>query len=141
VSYLTNDPIALNAYLKDMQDPACGASVIFLGITRNHNNGKEVIRLEYEAHHSMANKVIAEIIAQASRKWNLKRALCVHRLGLVMPGEASIIIITAAAHRKEAYEANQFIINKIKKDAPVWKREFFGDGTVLWGKSEALPEK
>ena len=113
--------------------PEAGAVVLFSGEVRNHNNGQDVTCLDYEAHEEMAEKMIAQIIADACQKWPLKVAVAQHRTGKVAIGEAAVVVITASAHRAEAYEANQYIIHRIKHEAPIWKCEYFADGTKAWG--------
>jgi molybdopterin synthase catalytic subunit len=118
--------------LKEYHHPEAGAIVLFSGEVRTDSN-KEVLYLDYEVHASLAEKMIHEILLEASAKWNLKMALCIHRSGRVAVSEAAVVVITASRHRKEAYEANQYIINKVKHEAPIWKREYFTDGTNEWG--------
>jgi molybdopterin synthase catalytic subunit len=118
--------------LKDYHHPEAGAIVLFSGEVRTDSN-KEVLYLDYEVHTSLAEKMIHDILLEAAAKWNLKMALCIHRSGRVDVSSAAVIVITASRHRKEAYEANQYIINRVKHEAPIWKREYFVDGTNEWG--------
>jgi molybdopterin synthase catalytic subunit len=118
--------------LTDYHHPEAGAVVLFSGEVRTDTN-KEVVYLDYEVHTSLAEKMIHDILLEAVTKWNLKMALCVHRSGRVDVSGAAVIVITASRHRKEAYEANQYIINRVKHEAPIWKREYFADGTNEWG--------
>ena len=113
--------------------PKAGAVVLFSGETRDNSHGKEVSYLEYEAQESLAEKMIADILQQAVAKWNLNVAVAVHRTGKVAVSETAVVVITAAAHRSEAYAANRFIIDKIKHEAPLWKCEYFTDGSKEWG--------
>jgi molybdopterin synthase catalytic subunit len=119
--------------LRDAHHPAAGAVVLFSGEVRDHNKGREVAYLEYEAYHPMADKAIREILTEATEKWSLNIAVAQHRIGRLHIGEAAVVVITASAHRKEAYEANQYIIHRIKHEAPIWKCEYFPDGTHQWG--------
>jgi molybdopterin synthase catalytic subunit len=112
--------------------PEAGALVIFSGEARNLHKSKAVNFLEYEAQLEMAEKSIADILERAKKNWPLKVAIAVHRIGRVDISEPAVVVITSAAHRKEAYEANQFIINEIKENTPIWKKEFFADGEVKW---------
>lgn len=126
-------PIDIAALFGHAHHPAAGAVVLFSGEVRNHNNGQDVLCLEYEAHEAMAEKVIAQIIADACQKWPLNMAIAQHRIGRVGIGETAVVVITATAHRAEAYEANQYIIHRIKHEAPIWKCEYFTDGSKTWG--------
>ncbi len=129
---ISNESINLSDILNSTHNIKTGAIVLFSGDVRNHHNNKAVDYIEYEAHIPMAEKMIKEICDKAKQKWNLHNAICIHRIGKVNPGECSVCIVTGSSHRKEAYEANQFIINTLKEDVPIWKKEFFSDGTTNW---------
>ena len=77
--------------------------------------------------------MIKQILAEATQKWALHIAVAQHRIGKVAIGESAVVVITASAHRREAYEANQYIIHRIKHEATIWKCEYFADGTHQWG--------
>jgi len=130
---LSAEPLDVVGLLSQAHHPAAGAVVLFSGEVRNHNQGQSVDYLEYEAHEVMAIKMIAEILADARAKWDLKIALAQHRIGKVTVGETAVVVITASAHRGEAYEANQYIIHRIKHEATIWKCEYFSDGAKKWG--------
>lgn len=119
----------------EFRNPNSGAVVLFSGEVRDNNKGREVTHLEYEAYEPMANKMIDEILQKAVSRFNLNQAVCVHRLGRVEISGCAVVVITGAGHRKEAYDANQFIIYKVKNEVPVWKHEFFADGTSEWGQN------
>ena len=119
--------------LSNAHHPKCGAIVLFSGEVRDGNNGKEVSYLEYEAQPVMATKMINEILDEAKSKWPLHIAVAQHRIGKVAIGESAVIIITATPHRKEAYDANRYIIDRIKHEVPIWKCEYFSDGSHEWG--------
>jgi molybdopterin synthase catalytic subunit len=119
--------------LAEGHHPAAGAVVLFSGEVRESNNGKEVAFLEYEAHIPLAEKLIAEVLAEAKRRWNLSVSIAQHRVGRVETGETAVVVITASAHRSEAYTANRHIIDRIKHEAPIWKCEHYRDGTKEWG--------
>ncbi len=130
--YLSNEPLDLAKIFSTFHHPAAGGIVLFSGEVRNHHQGREVAFLEYEAYESMAEKMIAKIIEEARQKWELHLAYCMHRLGRVEISESAIVVLTATSHRKEAYEANRWIIDKIKHEVPIWKKETFTDGTSDW---------
>lgn len=128
---ISSEPIDFNIIRQAFDDRA-GAVVLFSGNVRNHSFGRQVKYLDYEAYESMASKLIDEIVNEAIEKFDLYKAVCVHRVGPVKLGDAAIIIATASAHRKEAYEANKYIIDRVKHESPIWKKEFFEDGTSEW---------
>ncbi|MDX1961316.1 MAG: molybdenum cofactor biosynthesis protein MoaE [Leptospiraceae bacterium] len=130
---LTLEPIQVDLLLSSMKSIEAGGIVLFSGNTRNSNQGRSVLYLEFESYEPMAERMIAEIVLEAKKKWNLIDAICVHRLGRVDLGEPAVCIVTSSAHRDEAYKANQEIINRVKHEVPIWKREFFEDGTIEWG--------
>lgn len=131
--YITADPIDIAALLNRAHDPNAGAVVLFSGEVRNNSNGKMVAYLEYEAQVKMASNMIEEIIRQASQQWNLHIVIAVHRIGKVLISEPAVVVITATGHRREAYDANRYIIDRIKHEVPIWKCEYFSDGTKQWG--------
>jgi len=113
--------------------PGAGAVVLFSGEVRDTNRGKAVSFLEYEAHVPLATTLIAEILAMAKQRWSLHAAIAQHRTGKVGIGDTAVVVITASAHRGEAYAANKYIIDRIKHEAPIWKCEHYADGTKEWG--------
>jgi len=117
-------------------DDRAGAVVSFLGLVRNHNIDQQVDYLEYEAYDVLANKMIDEILLYAKQKWSLHDAICWHRVGKVSIGESAVVVITQASHRKGAYEANEYIINRVKSEVPIWKKEFFSNGKVFWSSND-----
>jgi molybdopterin synthase catalytic subunit len=131
--YITEQPLDVVGLLAKSHDPKAGALVLFSGDVRDNNLGKEVSYLEYEAHSSFATKMIEEILYEAIIKWNLTLAVAQHRIGKVSVAESAVVVITASIHRKEAYQANRHIIDRIKHEVPIWKCEVFTDGTKQWG--------
>jgi molybdopterin synthase catalytic subunit len=119
----------------EFRHPNSGAVVLFSGEVRDDNKGREVTHLEYEAYEPMADKMIAEILEEAKSKFSLNQATCVHRLGRVEISGCAVVVITGAGHRKEAYKANQYIIDRVKNEVPIWKHEFFTDGPSEWGQN------
>jgi molybdopterin synthase catalytic subunit len=107
--------------LAHSHDPKAGALVLFSGDVRDNNIGKDVAYLEYEAHTSLATKMIKEILEEAIKKWNLNLAIAQHRIGKVGVGESAVVVITSSPHRKEAYQANRHVIDRIKHEVPIWK--------------------
>ncbi|TGN08499.1 molybdenum cofactor biosynthesis protein MoaE [Leptospira ilyithenensis] len=114
--------------------PSMGGYVFFAGIVRNINEGRQVTHLEYEAYPEMANRMIGDIINDAKKQWDLQFADCIHRLGVLHIGEVAVIVTTGAVHRDEAYLANRYIIDRVKHEVPIWKREYYIDGSSEWSK-------
>lgn len=133
VKHITSEPIDLAGLLAASHHPQAGAVVLFSGDVRINNLNKEVSYLEYEAQEVLASKLIASILEDARIKWKLNIALAQHRIGKVGISETAVVVITATPHRSEAYEANRHIIDRIKHEVPIWKCEYFADGTRLWG--------
>jgi len=129
---LTNSPIRTEEILESVRSPEAGGIDVFIGTTRGQSKGRGVSALEYEAYEPMALRVMELIEAEARDRWPLQKVSLVHRLGRVNVGEASVIIAVSSAHRKEAFEACRFLIDRLKQDVPIWKREYFVDGTVEW---------
>jgi molybdopterin synthase catalytic subunit len=133
MSALSAEPLDMVSLLAGAHHPGAGAVVLFSGEVRDNNRGRAVSFLEYEAHGPLAEKVIAEVLSAAREKYSLHVALARHRTGRVAVGETAVVVVTASAHRSEAYAANQYIIDRIKREAPIWKREYFTDGVSEWG--------
>ncbi len=131
--YISTNKIDLLALSSIIEDENAGAVVIFNGTVRKRSLGKEVSHLFYEAAEEMADKMMNQIIVEAKEKWDLCQVLAFHRIGEVLIGESALLVITASIHRNEAYEANRFIIEKIKHELPLWKCEYFTDGEKKWG--------
>ena len=108
-----------------------GAVVSFLGLVRNHNAGRQVRYLEYEAYEPLALRSFQKIAYEARARWPAVRLALHHRVGRLEIGEASVAIAAAAPHRAEAYAVCRYTIERVKQIAPVWKREFF-DGGDVW---------
>jgi molybdopterin synthase catalytic subunit len=131
--HIADEALDLAGLLKDAHHPGAGAVVLFSGEVRDHNRGRSVAFLEYESYRPLAEKMIAEILAAAREKWQLQIAVACHRVGKLAIGESAVVVITASAHRSEAYAANRYIIDRIKHEAPIWKCEHYADGSHEWG--------
>jgi MoaE-MoaD fusion protein len=127
-----SEPVSSEAPLREVAGADCGAVVSFTGTVRASNQGKAVVRLEYEAYPEMALRVFAEIAARAREKWGARVAIH-HRTGSLEPGEVSVAIAAAAPHRADAFDACRDAIEALKKDAPIWKREVYPDGSSWVG--------
>lgn len=123
------DPTPLLAYA---QTPSDGAVVTFTGVARNQFGGRATAFLSYEAYAEMAAPVLAQIAVEAQQRWPIGRVAIHHRVGTLQIGETAVIIVVAAPHRREAFAAAEFIMDRIKEVAPIWKREHWADGTAEW---------
>ena len=111
--------------------PGTGATVTFLGTTRDHNDGRRVTQLEYEAYPEMALAEMRKIGEAARERWRIAGIAIVHRIGVVPIGDASVVIAVSAAHRAPAFAACHFAIDRLKEVVPIWKKEHF-DGGEVW---------
>jgi molybdopterin synthase catalytic subunit len=129
--YLTEQPVDLGALIDAVQSPERGGIACFLGTVRNHHHGRDVLRLEYSAYAPMVEAECARIVAEAESRWDVTIALR-HRLGRLEIGEVAVAVVTASAHRDEAFVACRYVIEELKRRVPIWKREFYADGAVQW---------
>lgn len=129
---LTNEPIDTQTLLRKAQSPASGAVLLFLGVTRQHTAGRETTELHYDIYHEMAEQQLATLEAEARRRWGLDECLIVHRLGRVPLGEASVAIVVASPHRREAFASGEWLIDTLKEVVPIWKQEHWADGSSEW---------
>ena len=130
---VTNQLIDLNELVRFVTDPEAGAIATFIGTTRNNNEGRKVIALDYEGYLEMAEKELRRIGEDAKTKWPICRMAIMHRLGPVQIGEASVVIAVSSAHRDAAFAACRFAIEELKKTVPIWKKEVFEGGEVWIG--------
>jgi len=129
---LTDQPIDSAKLVEQVQAPESGAVLLFLGVTRRLTQGRETIQLVYDAYREMAVKEMASLEQEARERWHLHECLMVHRLGLVPVGDASVAIVVASGHRKEAFEAGEWLIDSLKQRVPIWKQEHWADGCTEW---------
>lgn len=128
--YLTENAIDINYLLDFVQDGGAGAIDVFIGTVRNQTSEKKVVRLEYEAYDTMAIKKIQEIVNQATKQWNILKYAIAHRKGILQIGEVAVVIAVATPHRQAAFEACKYIIDTIKENVPIWKKEVYEDGEI-----------
>jgi molybdopterin synthase catalytic subunit len=129
---LTKKAIDPAVALAQVQSPAAGGVVLFLGTTREVTGGRRTSWLDYECYPEMAEKKLAELEATARQRWPILECAIVHRLGRVEIGEASVAIAVSSAHRQPAFEAGQWLIDTLKETVPIWKCEHWADGTTEW---------
>jgi molybdopterin synthase catalytic subunit len=113
-------------------DANSGGIVIFEGCTRNNHNGKPVQSLTYEAFEPMAESELGLVRQEAMNQYNLNKCIIHHRLGMVPLTETALIVACSAAHRREAFEAAMWIVDRIKEKVPIWKYETYDDSTKTW---------
>ena len=127
---ITSDALVTDQFSQAVAMKSCGAIVLFHGVTRNHNAGREVQFLEYEAYQPMAENKIHEIIAHMQAKWELGRVAVGHRIGRLEIGEVSMVLAVSAPHRAAAFESALFLIDTLKQVVPIWKKEYFRGGSA-----------
>ena len=123
------DPAPLVALV---QSPDMGAVVTFAGIVRNNFGGRATAYLEYEAYEPMAVSVLGQLAEEAREQWRTGKIAIHHRIGRLAIGETAVLIVAAAPHRREAFEAAEQIMDRIKAVAPIWKKEVWADGVSEW---------
>ena len=142
---LSNDIIEVSKALEFVVQPSIGGSSCFVGTTRDHFNGKKVVKLEYEAYISMAESEIKKIIDEAHKQWPVARFCVMHRLGEVPVGEASIIVCASSEHRKECMHAVEYVVDSVKATVPIWKKEVYDEGAPAWKENKEcawkIPQK
>jgi molybdopterin synthase catalytic subunit len=131
MGFLTADPIDLAPLIAEVSSPERGGVATFLGLVRNHHEGRTVLRLEYSAYGPMAEAECARIVAEAQARWRVGVAVR-HRVGLLAVGDVAVAVAAGSAHREEAFAACRYVIEEVKRRVPVWKREHYADGTVVW---------
>ena len=131
---LQYDPIAVVPAVAHAYTGAAGGVTVFLGTTRDERNaaGQDLVALDYEAYDEMARKQLADLAAEASRRWPIVKLAILHRLGRVAVAEPSVLIAVACPHRGESFEACRWIIDALKKDVAIWKKEVWSDGSGTW---------
>ena len=132
---LTREVLRIDAVTAVIREPGDGALVVFDGFVRDNFKGRRTTHLEYEAYEPMAIGKMREIAAQMRGKFQVNRIAIVHRLGRLEVGETSIVIAVTAAHRAAAFDACRYAIDTLKRTVPIWKKEFFEDGSV-WAEGE-----
>ncbi|MCS7221777.1 MAG: molybdopterin converting factor subunit 1 [Anaerolineae bacterium] len=126
---LTWEPLSVDALIRRIRLPACGAVATFVGVVRDHTGDRQVDHLEYEAYLGMAEAMMAQIGAEIRERWPSIRAIGIqHRLGRLEIGEASVVIAISASHRPEVFDACRYAIERLKAIVPIWKKEVWVDG-------------
>ena len=129
---LTTEPIDVTPLIAGAQQPAAGAVLVFLGISRRFTGDMETAELAYEAYDEMARSELARLEAEARARWELVECALVHRLGVVPISEASVAVVVSSPHRAAAFEAGRWLIDSLKASAPIWKQERWTSGETEW---------
>ncbi|MBV9677798.1 MAG: molybdenum cofactor biosynthesis protein MoaE [Acidobacteriaceae bacterium] len=127
---ITREVIDVRALIQKIQRPEDGAVVTFEGIVRNNTKGRATAYLDYECYEPMALAGMTRIGQEVARQFAIGRIGIVHRLGRLQIGEASVAVVAGAPHRRPAFEAALEAINRLKREVPIWKKEFFADGAI-----------
>ncbi|HUI01745.1 MAG TPA: molybdenum cofactor biosynthesis protein MoaE [Nitrososphaerales archaeon] len=130
---LTRSVIDPAEVVASVADPGAGAVALFLGTVRDNSEAGSVTAMEYEAYPAMAERSIAETEEEVRRRWpDTKGVRVVHRVGRLAIGDVSVAVAVSSPHRAEAFEACRYAIERIKRDAAIWKRETLADGSAVW---------
>ena len=135
IAEITREPIDIAGLRARLLSGESGACVIFDGVARNNTKGRPTLYLEYEGYIEMALKTMDQIMDEVHERWPINRVGMIHRLGRISITESSIVIVVTSPHRKAAFEACQYAIDRLKKIVPIWKKEYFEDGAV-WVEGE-----
>ncbi len=127
-----DQPLSVDEVLRAVQHPEAGGIAIFLGVVRDHHEGKAVARLDYESHVTLANKELSRILETLMAAHPGTRIAALHRVGELAIGDAAVVVAASAPHRAEAFAACRQAIDQIKASVPIWKREWSPDGSALW---------
>ena len=129
---LTEEPLDPAPLLTAARTDGDGALASFVGVVRDSQDGREVLSLEYEGYETMAVAALERLAEEARRRWPVGRILLRHRLGELQVGDVSVVVVVAAPHRAEALEACHWLIDSLKAEVPIFKKEYFTDGTADW---------
>jgi molybdopterin synthase catalytic subunit len=125
-------PLDVAALVAEVQHPAAGATVLFVGTVREVNDGRAVTGIDYTAYETMAGRELRAVLDEAADRFAPTAIVAEHRVGYLELGEASVAIVVTHAHRAAAYDASRYVIEQLKRRVPVWKREHYVDGAREW---------
>lgn len=129
---LLNTPLSLDEAMRCVSHPAAGGIAIFVGVVRNHAEGKSVDRLDYEAHDTLALRELENVANEVLNEQPEVRVCAVHRVGTLAIGDLAVVVAASAPHRAEAFTACRALIERIKERVPIWKKEWAADGSASW---------
>jgi molybdopterin synthase catalytic subunit len=124
-------PLSVDECLAAVTLPEVGGTAVFVGTVRDHDHGRQVVELEYVAHPS-AGREIARVAAAVAAAGGARAVAVVHRTGSLAVGDVAVVVAAGAAHRSEAFETCRALIDQVKEQVPIWKRQLFSDGTAEW---------
>jgi molybdopterin synthase catalytic subunit len=130
---ISSEPLAWQEVIDAVSGPGQGGIAVFCGIVRDHNDGKQVIRLDYEAYSEMAQRTMLQIAARIEAATAGARVAMVHRVGSLRVGDTAVLVAASAPHRAEAFAACRAAIEALKREVPIWKKEFSPDGSEWLG--------
>ena len=130
---IVEEPIIADDVIQKVASKNAGATVVFLGTVRELTQGKRTLSLEYQAYAPMAERKLFEIGEEMQAKWPQLKVAITHRIGRLDISEIAVVIAVSSPHRKAAYEANEYAIERIKEIVPIWKKEFWEDGSKWIG--------
>jgi molybdopterin synthase catalytic subunit len=137
---ITSIPLDLAAVVRAVEAPGVGAVATFLGLVRDHNQGRRVLYLVYEAYEPLAERTLRRIVVETAEGWPSAVLAIHHRIGRLTIGEASVAIAAASPHRADAFAACRYAIERVKQIVPIWKHEYFEGGDVWVEGATADPE-
>ncbi len=129
---ITNAPLDHSTLTEQVRSPLAGAVCTFLGTTREITGDRRTAHLDYEAYPGMAEKKLGELEAEARQRWPLVEVAIAHRVGKLELGEISVVVAVSSPHRKASFEACEWLMDTIKQEVPIWKRETWADGGEDW---------
>ncbi|HEV3166009.1 MAG TPA: molybdenum cofactor biosynthesis protein MoaE [Isosphaeraceae bacterium] len=129
---ITDQPIDAGVLTEQVRSPLAGAVCTFLGTAREITGDRRTASLDYEAYPDMALKKMAELEAEARRRWPIIEVALVHRVGHLDLGEVSVVVAVSTPHRHQAFEACRWLIDTLKEVVPIWKKETWADGGEEW---------
>lgn len=129
---IVSEPISIESLKTSLEDAHAGACVTFEGWVRNHNEGKPVQALDYEAYPELAEKEGRKILAEARERFAVQTIVCAHRMGALQIGDLAVWVGVTAAHRGAAFDACRYVIDEVKARVPIWKKEHYADGVSEW---------
>jgi molybdopterin synthase catalytic subunit len=131
IAKVDDQALDVGAHAAAVRDLGAGADVIFCGVVRDHDHGREVVELEYSSHPT-AQQILEEVAAGIAADDGVLAIAVSHRIGVLAVGEVALVAAVTAAHRKEAFENCARLVDEVKARLPIWKRQVFGDGTDEW---------
>jgi molybdopterin synthase catalytic subunit len=127
---VTEEDFSVDDVLSKIRSKRTGAIVSFVGVVREEDRGRRILKMEMEAYKGMAEKELSDLREKAMRKFGLEEVTIIHRVGSLSPGDNIVLVAVASGHRKEAFDGAEYLIDELKKVVPLWKKEILEDGEV-----------